>query len=104
MPESEARALAERERTTVTKRIRRVSTFSFFGLSDAVRTNGATKLVMNFIQYVNFKDAGLKGGKEAFNKLSKESREFIAKVEDEAQRPVVLIGTGALHDEMINLL
>ncbi len=104
MPPEEARALAERERTTVTKRIRRVCNFTFFGLSDAVRTNGATKLCLNFIQYINWEDRGLKGGKEAFQKLSKKSREFIASVEEIAQVPIVLIGTGALHDEMISLL
>jgi len=104
MPAEEARILAERERTTVTKRIRRVCNFTFFGLQDAVRTNGATKLCLNFIQYINWQDHGLKGGKEAFQKLSKKSREFIAKVEEVAQVPVVLIGKGALHDEMITLL
>jgi adenylosuccinate synthase len=104
MPADEAKILAERERTTVTKRIRRVSDFTYFGLQDAVRTNGATKLVMNFIQYINWEDRGLKGGKEAFDKLSKKSRDFIVKVEESVNRPVVLVGTGALHDEMISLL
>ena len=100
MPESEATVLAERERTTVTKRIRRVSTFSYEGLKDAVQTNGATKLVMNFIQYIDWNDYMLRD----INKLSKKSREFIAKVEEAAGIPVVLIGTGALHEDMINLL
>lgn len=101
MPSEEARLLAERERTTVTKRIRRVCTFSFVGLKDAVRTNGATKLILNFIQYLDWKDAGLKGGREAFEKLSKKSRDFVDKVEENAGIPVVLIGTGALHEDMI---
>ncbi len=104
MPADEARLLAERERTTVTKRVRRVCNFTYYGLSDAVRTNGATKLCLNFMQYINWEDRGLKGGKEAFEKLSKKSREFIDKIEEVAQVPVVLIGTGALHDEMISLL
>jgi adenylosuccinate synthase len=104
MPADEAAALPEKERTTVTKRIRRVCTFSFLGLRDAVRTNGATKIVLNFVQYLNWNDAGIKGGKEAFLKLSKESRTFIAKIEDETGIPVVLIGTGADHEEMISLL
>lgn len=103
MPDEEKRILAERERTTVTKRIRRVSTFSFDSVLDAVRTNGATKLSMNFIQYINWQDNGLRGGKEAFLKLSKESRSFIARVEEAANIPVVLIGTGAKHDEIIDL-
>jgi adenylosuccinate synthase len=102
MPPEEANQLAERERTTVTKRIRRVSTFSFIGLKDAVRSNGVTKLALNFIQYLNWKDAGLQGGKEAFERLSNESREFIDKVEKIANLPVVLIGTGANHRQMIS--
>lgn len=101
MPVVEASALAEQERTTVTKRIRRVCNFSFEGLRDAVRVNGATKLVLNFIQYVCWDDHGLKGGREAFESLSRKSREFIDKVEREANLPVVLIGTGPNHDEMI---
>jgi adenylosuccinate synthase len=101
MPPAEAAELAERERTTVTKRIRRVCTFSFEGLRDAVRVNGATKLVLNFIQYVCWEDKGLKGGREAFESLSRKSREFIDKVEREANLPVVLIGTGPNHNEMI---
>jgi adenylosuccinate synthase len=104
MPREEADKLAESERTTVTKRIRRVCTFSDTGLKDAVRTNGATKLSMNFIQYINWNDAHLNGGPEAFCKLSKKSRAFIEHVENVANVPVVLIGTGALHHEMISLL
>ena len=104
MPAEEAKILAERERTTVTKRIRRVCNFTYDGLQDAVRTNGATKLVLNFIQYINWEDRGVKGGREALDKLSRKSRAFIDKIEDVSQKPVVLIGTGALHDEMISLL
>jgi len=104
MPAEEAKALAERERTTVTKRIRRVCTFSFIGLRDAVVTNGATKLVLNFVQYLDWNDHGLRGGKEAFEKLSKKSRKFIDKIEATTNVPVVLIGTGAAHEDMISLL
>lgn len=102
MPEEEAKKLSERERTTVTKRVRRVCTFSFSGLKDAVATNGATKLIVNFIQYINWQDAGLMGEQDAFLKLSKKSRSFIDQVEEVAGVPVVLIGTGALHEEMIS--
>lgn len=104
MPPEEIAKLAENERTTVTKRIRRVSTFSFEGLKDAVRVNGATKLCVNFVQYLDWNDKGLKGGREAFEKLSKKTREFIDRVEAEANVPVVLVGTGASHDDIISLL
>jgi adenylosuccinate synthase len=103
MPFEEAKALAERERTTVTKRIRRVSTFSFIGLEDAVRTNGATKLCLNFVQYLDWKDAGLKGGVEAFKKLSMKTRSLIDQIEEVAKVPVVLVGTGPLHGDMIDV-
>ena len=69
-----------------------------------VNLYGATKLCVNFIQYVDWTDAGKKGGREAFETLSKKSRAFIDRVEEAAGIPVVLIGTGALHDEMISLL
>lgn len=104
MPPDEARELAERERTTVTKRIRRVATFSMDGLRDAAAVNGATKLVVNFAQYLNWKDAGLKGGRAAFFKLSRESRKFVDDVQEASGVPVVLVGTGADHEAMISLL
>lgn len=104
MPETEVKELTERERTTVTKRVRRVCSFSWVGLEDAVASNGATKLVLNFVQYVNWKDHKLRGGREAFRKLSDETRKFIDKVEETANLPVVLIGTGADHDDMISLM
>lgn len=103
MPVEEAENLKKREFTTVTGRLRRVFSFSWMGLKDAVKVNGATHLCVNFIQYINWKDRGLKGGIEAFNQLSKESREFIDKIEKTTNLPVVLIGTGALHDEVISL-
>lgn len=103
MPEEEANALTERERTTVTRRVRRVATRSDALLKDAVRVNGVTKLSMNFVQYWNWNDAGLKGGKEAFAKLSKETRAQLDHIEELVGIPVTLIGTGANHDEIIDL-
>lgn len=104
MPKEEARALAERERTTVTKRIRRVCTFSFDGLEQAVRTNGATKLCLNFVQYLDWSDHGLRGGREAFGRLSKKTRTLIDQIQEESGVEVALIGTGADHEDMISLL
>lgn len=97
MPKEEAEKLAERERTTVTKRIRRVSTFSFLGMKDAIRVNGATKLCLNFVQYIDWNDAGVL----KLENLSSKTRSFIDKIENVSNLPVVLIGTGALHDEVI---
>jgi len=104
MPPDEVENLKAREYTTVTGRLRRCATFSHAGLKDAVKVNGATKLMLNFVQYINWNDRGLKGGKEAFHKLSSETRSFITNIEESTNVPVVLIGTGAGHDEIINLL
>lgn len=104
MPEKEAKILAERERTTVTKRVRRVCTFTFEGLEQAVKVNGATKLALNFVQYLDWKDHGIRGERDAFNKLSSKTRELISSIEEETNVPVVLIGTGANHEDVISLL
>lgn len=104
MPQEEAARLAERERTTVTKRIRRVCTFTFDGLDQAVKANGATKLCLNFVQYLDWADHGLRGGREAFEKLSRKTRALIDQIEEESGVPVVLVGTGADHDDVISLL
>jgi adenylosuccinate synthase len=104
MPPDIASTLCERERTTVTKRIRRTASLSIQGLKDAVRVNGATKLCVNFIQYLDWNDNGLKGGRSELKLLSKKSRSFIDMVESETNVPVVLIGTGASHDEIIDLM
>jgi adenylosuccinate synthase len=104
MPSDEVERLKGREYTTVTGRLRRVSNFSWIGLEDAVRTNGATKLILNFVQYLDWNDRNLRGGREAFEKLSHKSRSFIDKIEEAANVPVVLIGTGADHEDMISLL
>lgn len=104
MPDSEIPNLIAREHTTVTKRIRRASNLSFIGLQDAVRVNGATKLCLNFMQYINWQDRNISGGKEAFEKLSKRSRDFINKIEETTNLPIVLIGTGPNHEDVISLL
>jgi adenylosuccinate synthase len=102
MPADEAALLRERERTTVTKRVRRVATFSWIGLRDAARTNGATKLSVNFVQYLNWSDFQKRGvGEDAYNSLSAETRAFIKKVEETANAKVHLIGTGPLNEDLI---
>jgi adenylosuccinate synthase len=104
MSVEEIQNLIKSEYTTVSHRLRRVFTFSWIGLKDAVITNGATKLIVNFIQYIDWRAAGLRGGKEALSKLPPKCRAFINKIEDIAQLPVVLIGTGADHEDVISLL
>jgi adenylosuccinate synthase len=102
MPPDEIEEVKKREFTTVTGRLRRTCEFSFLGLKDAVKVNGATKLIVNFIQYINWNDRNLGGGKETFEKLSNESRKFIDRIEDEANVPVIYVGTGPKSSNVID--
>lgn len=89
---SGCRDLAEKERTTVTKRIRRVSTFSFDLLSDCVRHNGVTGIFLNFAQYI---DAACAGKRGKIADAPRAVRIFAAAIENETQIPVIALGTGA---------
>lgn len=97
MPNNEIDDLSKRELTTVTGRLRKVFTESPMGITDAIRTCGITKLVVNFIQYINWEDAGVR----KFEELSNVSRAYIDGVETRYQRPVVMVGSGADHYDFI---
>ncbi len=104
MPEQEIVQLEQRELTTVTKRVRRVSTFSWAGMKQAVETNNPTCICLNFAQYLDWADAGKSGeGKAAWSKLSYKTREFIDRLESAYNVPVMFVGTGAAHHEMVAL-
>lgn len=103
MPPDEAAGLAERERTTVTKKIRRVATQSWELLQQAAVMTGATKLVLNFPQYIHWSAYGLRGGHEVIKTLHPKVREYLDKMEAVTGLPVVMIGTSAEHDDYIFL-
>jgi len=102
-PKEEALKLAENERTTVTKKIRRVFTPSWELLRRSAKFCGATKLILNFPQYIHWSSHGVRGGKDSFNKLHKSVREYVDMMESVTSLPVVMIGTGADHDDYIYL-
>jgi adenylosuccinate synthase len=80
------------EMTTVTKRLRRVFTFSMNQVRQACMTNGATKLALNFANYLDYKCFETAGSD--VTKLPDGVRSFINQLEDELQLPVALVGTG----------
>jgi len=105
MPEGYAEVLKSKEFTTVTLRLRRVFTWSRIALIDAAYSNGVTKLCLNFAQYIDWSDNGKRGeGKKGLESLSSKTRAFIDQLENDSNCPVVFIGTGADHDDVINLL
>lgn len=95
-PPEAAKEVLDKELTTVTKRLRRVFTFSETQLKEAVAVNGATKIALNFANYVDWSCTGC----NEYSALSPKIHDFIAKVEDIAGIPVTIVGTGPQNDHV----
>lgn len=95
-PESAAKEVLDKELTTVTKRLRRVFSFSATQLKEAVTVNGATKIALNFANYIDWSCTGC----NEFDALSSKIKDFINKVEDDAGIPVTVVGTGPQNDHV----
>jgi adenylosuccinate synthase len=96
MPTAEAETLLTKELTTVTKRLRRVFTFSDRQLREAALVNGATKIALNFANYIDWSVYGTND----YYKLSQKVKDFIVRVEDVAKIPVTVVGTGPRLDHV----
>jgi adenylosuccinate synthase len=103
MPADEAAKLSENERTTVTKKVRRVFSESWSLLEKSAMFCGATKLILNFPQYIHWSAYKVRGGRQAFLGLHTKVRAYVSKMEETTGLPVVMIGTGAHHDDYIYL-
>lgn len=88
--------LATKELTTVTKRLRRVFTFSEEQLYDAVTINGATQIALNFANYIDWSCYGTND----FDALPPKVKQFISMVEDVAHIPVTIVGTGPQNNHV----
>lgn len=99
MPQEEAELLTQKELTTVTKRLRRVFTFSEKQVRHAAWVNGATKIALNFANYVDWSCTSAK----SYSDLSDKVKSFIRMVEDAAGVPVTLVGTGPKVDDVIQI-
>jgi adenylosuccinate synthase len=97
MPPEEVARLYSSELTSVTKKLRRVATFSYEGTKYAARFNGATALVLNFTSYLDWATRGAK----SMRGLSAKVTDFGKLLEDEVGLPVVMYGTGAEHSEFV---
>ena len=84
------------ELTTVTKRIRRVFTFSKIQLREAAIINGATKLALNFANYIDWSCYGTNDSKN----LPPKVMDFIKMVEDLTGIPVAIVGTGPQNNHV----
>lgn len=83
-------SLDSNELTTVTKRLRRVYTFSKKQLVESVAINGVTDIALNFANYIDWSCYGTND----FDNLPGIVIDFIKMVEDAAGVPVTVVGTG----------
>ncbi|MDB4490259.1 adenylosuccinate synthetase [bacterium] len=84
------------ELTTVTKRLRRVFEFSEQQLLEAVVSNGATRIALNFANYIDWSCYGVGN----WDELPAKVIDFINKIEDIAQVPVTVVGTGPQNNHV----
>lgn len=89
------------EKTTVTQRVRRVFTFSYEEVRRAALVNGATKLIVNFANYIDWSCYGRNGNRTEYNYLHEDIIQFVDKVEKATGLPVSLIGTGPRLDHYV---
>lgn len=88
-----------KELTTVTKRLRRVFTFSMQQLKEAIQVNGATKLALNFANYIDWNCYKAND----YDELTQKVYDFIHRIEDETGVKVALVGTGPQIDHVVDL-
>jgi adenylosuccinate synthase len=88
--------IMQKELTTVTKRLRRVFTFSAQQIIDAVAVNGATHIALNFANYIDWSCYGTND----FDMLPVKVLDFIKKIEDIARIPVSIVGTGPQNNHV----
>lgn len=87
------------EKTTVTKKTRRVFEMNWERLQYAVKINRPTKICLNFAQYIDY-DAYCS---TTWNAMPSRVRKFIDEVERRTNVPVTLIGTGPANMHMVDL-
>ena len=82
------------EKTTVTKRQRRIFEFSDADFKLAMRLNRPGKIFLNFINYINFDDYG----KKSWDELSDKSKRWVEKLEAKHGTQIDWMSTGEPED------
>ena len=95
-PPEAAQDILTKELTTVTKRLRRVFTFSTIQLKEAVVANGATQIALNFANYIDWSCTGMND----YTSLPQKVKTFIAEIEHVAGIPVTIVGTGPQNNHV----
>lgn len=87
------------ELTTVTKKTRRVFEMNFDRLKYNVMINKPTGLVLNFAEYIDWKAYRCK----SYDELPQSVKDYVKKLEEVTNTPVVIIGTGEKNEDIIDL-
>lgn len=101
MPQAEIDALFSKELTSVTKKLRRVASFSMQSLRYSAAFNGATHLILNFTNYLDWASTDMRGGRKEYLSMSSAVRDFVESLENEVNLPVIMLGTGAKHQSYV---
>lgn len=86
------------ERTTVTKKIRRVAEFDLAIVQKAILVNRPTQIALQFLNYLYPGDEG----KATWEELSDKAKKYIDDLEVTLGVPIALIGTGQGNEAMID--
>lgn len=86
------------EKTTVTKKIRRVAEFDIGIVKKAILINRPTQIALQFLNYLFPKDEG----KNSWDSLSQEAKIYIENLERDLGVPITLIGTAQSNVGMID--
>jgi adenylosuccinate synthase len=90
--------LKGREKTSTTKRKRRVAEFNWTLLRRAVSLNGPTDVALTFADYIRVENRNAR----RFEQLSPDTVQFIEEIECVASAPVSLIATRFDHRSIID--
>lgn len=96
---SEIEQFGVKEYDALTGRPRRVGQFDMELVKRAVMINSATQIALTGVDYLNNKARGIR----KIEKLPKNVKTFISKIENETKTPVTLISTGPETESMIDL-
>ncbi len=86
------------EKTTVTKKIRRVAEFDIEIVKKAILVNRPTQIALQFLNYLYPQDEG----KNSWDSLSQEAKTYIENLESNLGVPITLIGTAQSNKGMID--
>ena len=86
------------ERTTTTKRIRRVAGFDWDVVIRAIRANAPVALAVHGVDYIDYANKGVC----EFAALTDTARAFVTELETRTGTPVAFIGTGPHQGEIVD--